>query len=481
MNNPTAPTNDPHPSRKRWFVSAAILLALVLIGTGYFVLDYNTHSQAASGGAIRSESSEVAILPAEAVRSSITTAVIERRQLSATINSVGTLIIPESAERTIAARSRGRIDKLFVPSTGELVEKGKPLYTFFSPDLLNAENEYRIAFAGMMQTMSSDSLGEMHHDHEAIGTGLLVANQTKLQNFGLTDQQIIALQDAAEPANTTTILSPDRGTLMQKLVREGAYVDEGTALFSVADLSKLWAELEIAEGDVSHVRKGMPVNVAASAYPGEVFHGVVMLVYPIEDAASHRTRVRVLLDNAKGKLRPQMFVSASLSVDLGRSLAIPSSAIVTTGNDHHVWVRGANGAFTSRMVKLGALASDGYYEVTEGLEQGETIAVTGAFFIDSEHQFALGTNPMAGMNMSGGDQGSKNSGETTGIVRSINSSTKTITLDHGTIPGVMGAMTMGYPVQDSTMLTKVQTKDHVRFTLTRTNEGEYVITAITKE
>ncbi|MFI5264859.1 MAG: copper-binding protein, partial [Candidatus Kapaibacterium sp.] len=184
------------------------------------------------------------------------------------------------------------------------------------------------------------------------------------------------------------------------------------------------------------------------------------------------------LPNAKGKLRPEMFINANIHVNMGNALAIPESAVTRTGTMDYVWIRNSDGSFSNKMVKVGALSSDNYYQILEGIDEGQEVASSGQFLIDSEHQFANGANPMAGMNMDAGNEKSKSSGEGTGIVRNIDKTKRMITIDHGNIPDVMSAMTMGYKVSDPALLEKAKNGDHVKFTLSRSESGEYVISEI---
>ncbi|GEM_PF-3301136 len=410
------------------------------------------------------------------VRSGIATIPVETREFSSEVTAVGSIAIPEPAQHTIAARARGRIEHMFVAASGAYVKAGQPLFEFYSPDILNAEREYLIAVSGEKGQTMAGMQGMSEHTRQHLG--LVRAGKERLKLLGLTDDQIRRIEDDGTVANTILMLAPANGLVIQKLGQEGAYVDEGTSIYQLADLSTVWAEIQVPESAIRFIRDGESISITSPAYPTDRFTGRVIFVSPVEDAASKTIRVRVALSNASGKLRPQMTFNASIPIAGGRSLAIPASAVIRTGQGDFVWVHDGGDNFTSHSVTLGALSSDNYYQILSGLDAGDEVAAQGAFLVDAEYQFTK-NNPMAGMNM--GETGNKNSGEGTGTVRAIDPAKQTITLDHGNVPGVMPAMTMAYKANDPAFLKQVQINDAVRFTLTRMPNGNFDITAIQKQ
>ena len=408
------------------------------------------------------------------VRANVAVAKVEKRAIVSEIGAVGIIVAPETGERTIAARARGRIERLFVNTTGAYVRQGEPLFDFYSPDILNAEQELLIAEKEKHENeiMASPS---MSHGHS--NAGLIEAGKKRLELYGLTSDQIRKLETSGELTNLVRVTAPSSGLVMQKLTQEGAYVDEGTTLFQLADLSDVWAEVDVPETEIGGVMLGQTVTIHSEVYPDLHFSGPIIFISPIEDQASRTVRVRASFANDEYKIRPGMTFTASVRSKTENALAIPASAVIRSGLGDFVWVHDSANVFSSHEVKLGAHTSDGYYAVRSGLEEGDEIAVQGAFMLDAEHQITE-NNPMATMDMSKGSESGKNSGEATGIVRGINPSAQTITLDHGNIPGVMAAMTMAYKVGDPAMLQSVKLNANVQFTLTKTSGGEYEITSI---
>ena len=469
-----------HTSKKtKWLI---VIGALALVAIAIFLWAKHTARRSpsvagVSSAMMQSDTTAMVSLTSEAMtRAGIDAQPVETKSFSSMVSAVGIIEIPDPALRTISVRARGRIERMFVSSTGTYVRKGEPLFELYSPDILSAEKEYLVAaqVGEMDQATMAQNPGMGHH----ADPGLVKAGMERLLLYGLTAEQIRQLSEHHTVSNTVTITSPMDGVILQKLSQEGAYVDEGTSIFQLADLSSVWAEINMPEADIRFVRMGQMVRIEASAYPDEQFAGRVILISPVEDQVSRTIRVRLALPNSAGKLRPEMTFTATIPIAAGSALAIPQAAVVRTGTADYVWTSDSNNMFTRRAVTLGMLSSDHYYQVLAGLSPGDNVAVNGAFLIDAEHEFTK-SNPMAGMNM--GETGNKNSGVGTATVRAINMQQGTITLDHSAVPGVMPPMTMGYKVSDPKFLQSVKVNESVRFTLAHSSNGGYIITAIEQQ
>lgn len=409
------------------------------------------------------------------VRAGVGVVRVESRDFESAITAVGIITIPEPNQRIVAARARGRIERMFVSASGQYVKEGEPLYEFYSPDILNAEREYQIAYTQWSNTQNIHA-SMPAHDHSL--ADLILAAEQRLYSFGLSAAQVKELRVKPIVPNTIVVVAPRSGLVLQRLAQEGAYVDEGSSILQLADLSTVWAEINVPEAAIRYLRVGQRVGVQSAAYPGESFSARVIFISPVEDQTSRTIRVRAELANPGYRVRPQMTFTANIPIGASNALAVPASAVIRTGKGDFVWMHTGANSFTSRSVTLGALSSDNLYQVLSGLNAGDEVAAQGAFLIDAEYQFSK-TNPMAGMNM--GQSGNKTSGEGHGTVRAIDVEHQMITLDHGNIPGVMPAMTMQFKVSDPTLLQAAQVNDAVRFTLTRQESGSYVVTSIVKE
>lgn len=419
-----------------------------------------------------------------AIKSNVSTATVESRTFTRTIAAVGTVQIPERGEEILTSRVGGYIERLYANATGDHVRAGQPVFELYSPELLNAQQEYLVA----VRSKFAVDRNVHHASSAALHQSLVRAGRTRLEQYGMSDAQIKRLESAGEVQRTTTISARRGGIVMDKLVQEGAYVNAGTPILQLADLSHVWVEIEIDQENVRWVKQGMSATVTADAYPGESFVGRVIFISPVANAASRTVMARVALPNPHQKLRPQMFVNADLSIDMGSGVAVPASAVIRGGKSDFVWSRASDGSFVKREVQLGLRTPEGDYQVLDGIAAGDEIAVTGAFLVDSEHEFSTTINKMAGMDHNSvGDQKPKTGtpkqkeGTAEAIVKSVDHKRGLITLDHKEIPGMMAAMVMPFHVEDHNLLGKVFKADRVQFTVVQRDNGEYWITKMHKK
>lgn len=322
----------------------------------------------------------------EAVRANVATVTVEERNFADQINTIGTFEIAETNERMITARVRGRIDRLYINASGSYVQKGQPLYEFYSPDLLSAEQEYLIA---RKTTIAHGG----HASMVASSNGLVQAARQRLLLLGLSEKAVEELEQQGNVKSTLRITAPESGYVIQKFSQVGSYVDEGTTLFQLADLSSVWAEINVPESQIRYVHTGQPVYVSTDVYPGREFSGKVIFISPVEDAQSRTVQVRAQFANTELKLRPQMTFNARIEVPQGKMLAVPSSAVVRAGSGDYVWIQQPDSSFVSRPVQLGVRSPDGYYSIVSGVLKGQRVVSAGAFLVDAEHQLSSTSQP----------------------------------------------------------------------------------------
>ena len=265
------------------------------------------------------------------------------------------------------------------------------------------------------------------------------AAREKLRLLGLKEEQIERVERERQASDHLTIYAPTGGVVIEKHLSEGAYVQTGTPIYTIADLSRLWLELRAYESDLSWIHYGQTVEFSTEAYPGEVFSGQISFVDPVLDERTRTVRVRVNVANEQGRLKPGMLVWAVAQAEIGANgramspalvgkwispmhpeivrdapgacdicgmalvraeelgygtgddeprtapLVVPASAPLLTGKRAVVYVALGEGLFEGREVVLGPRAGD-YYLVREGLHEGEEVVVNGAFKIDSALQ-----------------------------------------------------------------------------------------------
>ena len=306
----------------------------------------------------------------------------------------------EADERNIAeltARFGGRIEKLFVNFTGQHVQQGEKMATLYSPDLIAAQREL----------LEAVSLKESR-------PSLYRAARTKLKLWDLGDEQIAAIEDQGDPLLYFDVLAPISGTVMDRHVALGNYVEEGSALFRLSDLRKVWVLFDAYESDLPWIRTGDPVNFTIPSVPGKEFTGKVAYIDPVIHPQTRVARVRIELSNPGYELKPGMFANGVLRSRMAASadeLLIPKSAVLWTGKRAVVYVRlpdRESPSFRYREITLGPEAGN-FYVVAGGLSEGEVIAVNGVFKIDAAAQLEgkpSMMNPGGGNAPSGHDHGS---------------------------------------------------------------------------
>lgn len=312
----------------------------------------------------------------------IETATVSRDQPLGTFYLQGKIEPDERRDAKLTARFGGRIEELFVNFTGQRVQPGEPLATIYSPQLVAAQRELQEA-ARFRDTRPA----------------LYEAARTRLKLWDLTDQQISSLEEKEEPDQYVEIQSPIRGTILQRHVTRGDYVSEGSPLFRVTDLSKVWVMLDAYESDLPWISRGDAVEMTVAAAPGKTFSGKVAFIDPFIDPETRVAKVRVELANSGDLLKPQMLVSGMVRSRIAgnaESLLVPRTAVLWTGKRSVVYVKLPGTempSFVYREVVLGPRAGD-YYVVEEGLREGEEIAVNGVFKIDAAAQLEGKTSMM---------------------------------------------------------------------------------------
>jgi Cu(I)/Ag(I) efflux system membrane fusion protein len=368
----------------------------------------------------------------------IETVPVERRFVTATIRMSGKVDFDETRLVSVTSRIAGRLDRLFVDYTGVTVQKGDHLVSLYSPDLLTAQEELLQALESAKNIQNSN-LAIMRDSAEATVTAV----REKLRLWGLTPEQIGEIERSGQVSDHVTIYAPSGGIVVHKEAVEGMYVQEGTHIYTIADLSQVWVKLDAYESDLEWIRYGQRVELSTVSYPGEIFRGTIAFIDPILDARTRTVKVRVNVDNTKGKLKPNMFVKAIVSskvagggkimdaelagqwicpmhpdvikpvsgicdiceMDLVTSeslgyvsddvglaempLVIPVSAALITGTRAVVYVRLPDmekPTYEGREIVLGPRAGNSYLVRSGHLREGELVVVKGNFKIDSALQ-----------------------------------------------------------------------------------------------
>jgi RND family efflux transporter MFP subunit len=312
----------------------------------------------------------------------VTYATVEDVDLEKTLRASGIVGSEISRRRDFVAPASGSVISLGVGSAGETVEKGQTLLTIYSPDLLTEEQNFAEAAKDYLTTPNFGSrrtVENIQAQFEAAKNRLLLWN--------LTTNQIAGLEkwETRVPHDTVEIQAPFSGIVQRIGAEPGKNFGMGDELLELTDLRTVYVWANFYQEDLPLLKEGMPVDVTASAWPGESFEGRVAVIDPFLDSDSRTVRVRIDIENPDLKLRPEMYVDVGLDIDAGEQLAVPVNAVLPTGEHNIVFVDKGNGELQPRFVELGQQYGD-YYEIKSGLNEGERVVSSGNFLIDAESQ-----------------------------------------------------------------------------------------------
>jgi membrane fusion protein, copper/silver efflux system len=367
----------------------------------------------------------------------IQTARVERRFVESELRMVGKVRYDETRVKTLTSWVPGRLDRLFVDYTGVPVRKGDHMVELYSPELVATQEELLVAVRTVEKLRDSDSEFTKRTAQRTVD-----AAREKLRLLGLLPDQIKEIEAKGSASDTLTIRAPMGGIVIEKQARQGMYVKTGTPIYTIADLSQVWVKLDAYEADLAWLRYGHPVTLTTEAYPGELFKGTIAFIDPILNERTRTVKVRVNVPNPKGKLKPNMFVRATVRASVAeggrvmasslagkyvcpmhpeeikdskgtcgicgmdlvsteslgyvaakegedaKPLVIPASAPLITGKRAIVYVqepKSSQPTFTGYEIVLGPRAGD-YYIVKSGLKEGDIVVTNGNFKIDSALQ-----------------------------------------------------------------------------------------------
>jgi Cu(I)/Ag(I) efflux system membrane fusion protein len=371
----------------------------------------------------------------------------------------GKVTYDETSVARLTAYFPGRIERLFVNYLGVPVSQDDHMAEVYSPDLLAAFEEFRQAQASAKNSTATSEIVR------SAARDTLTAAREKLRLYGISPEQIAAVEDGSFASDRLTIYAPIGGVVTHLAVREGDYVHTGEPIATIADLSRLWVDMEAYESQLPMLRWGQRVTFTVEAHPGETFEGRISFIEPLIDERTRTAAVRVAVDNAERRLKPGMFTSAvvrtrvaedgavvsnelagrwvspmhpavvkdgpgqcdvcgmdlvpaeSLGVvgdprGVDEPLVIPRSAVLFTGKRSVVYVAVSDAeqpTYEGRSVVLGPRAGD-FYIVRDGLTRNESVVVNGAFKIDSAMQIAAKPSMMTPGGGGGGNPHAGHSG-----------------------------------------------------------------------
>jgi len=331
----------------------------------------------------------VELSPDEISAAGVQVADVKTAMLKTDIAAFGRVEQPEAQLAALSARIGGRVDKLYVQYTGETVRRGQAIAEVYSPEVATAVADYRLAQENRRRLGQSDETSAREQ-----ADALVSASQRKLELWGISQKQIEAPETAGVPH--TTLYASASGSVVERKVTQGQYVNAGDTLLTVADLSQVWIKADVYEDQLPQIRRGQEVEITADALPNKTLHGRVDFIEPQANQQTRTVPVHVHVANPGMRLLPGMFVSAAfVSKADSESLVVPRSALVDTGTRKIVYVARPNGVFEAREVAIGAPSED-LFPVLHGLQRGDKVVLSGNFLIDSQAHLSSGMSGMYG-------------------------------------------------------------------------------------
>ncbi|WP_110457621.1 efflux RND transporter periplasmic adaptor subunit [Shewanella algidipiscicola] len=289
------------------------------------------------------------------------------------VRTVGQIGYDESEISHIHARVNGWIEKLAIKSVGDKVTKGQLLYEIYSPDLINAQDDYLLALGSLRSSGNSKNYQDLVRR-----AGL------RLELLGMTRGQIERLAKTEQTQYRVPFYAQTDGIVKQLSVRDGMYIQPTTEVMSLANLSKVWVIADVFENEQNWIALGQHAEVSVPAMGLQDIEGVIDYIYPELDPVTRSLRVRVVLNSGDVALRPNTLANIAIFGGPNRNaLVIPQEALIQTGHENRVIVKQSDNSFVARQVTVGMM-SQGKAEILSGLSEGENVVISGQFLLDSE-------------------------------------------------------------------------------------------------
>ena len=405
-----AKTEKPTSGKKKWIL---LLAGLVIVAAGIAIFIYLRNQPKPVPAPMSADmpmptTSTTSEMPETAFKVSpekqqligVQYGTVEYQTISKSLRAVGKVAYDETKISRINPKIEGWIENVYVDFTGKLVQKGQPLLTIYSPDLVQTQEEYLLAIKGRRQ------LGESPFP-EAVNfsESLLQSARRRLELWDISEQQIRELEKRGTPSRTMTLYTPTSGFVTTRNAFPRQRVMPETELYAIADLSNVWVIADIYEFEAADIKLGQTATVTLSSYPGREFNGKITYIYPQVDNTTRTLKIRVELANKNFALKPDMYADVVLNMSYGRSLVVPQEAVMDSGSEQLVYVSLNDGYFEPRKVQLGAKV-DNKFIVLGGLNEGERVVTSGNFLVDSESKLksASGGMGMPGMDHGGGSK-----------------------------------------------------------------------------
>ena len=407
--------------------------------------------------------STVTIAPEVVQSLGVRTTKAERTKLWRGIDTVGYVDYDESKVSHIHLRTEGWIENLKVQSEGERVKKGQLLFELYSPELVNAQQEYVAALASGNKNLKR-------------------ASKQRLVALGISDIQIAELQKDKKIKQRISVYAPQDGVVSTLPVREGMFIKPAKRVMSLGDLSSVWLLADVFERQADWVKVGQPAEVRLTYLPGNIWEGTVEYIYPNLDPKTRSLKVRLRFDNPDETLKPNMYANVKIyGGPKENTIAIPLEGLIRTGREERVIISLGEGKFEARKVTAGIETGD-YVEIIKGVDEGDDIVISGQFLIDSEASLRASLTRMSDMGSTMSDKDESTMEMKTvsgsGVIKAIKTDEHKLNMEHGPIEELgWPSMTMDFQLAEDVSLEGLNIDDSIMFDLEQRG-NDYRITSI---
>lgn len=411
----------------------------------------------------------------------VRTALVEAAPFRSTIRTVGYVQFDEDRLINLHPRVEGWVDELFVKARGEFIEEGEPLYSIYSPTLVNAQEELLLA---------------MERDNGRF----VISAEERLLALQVPQSLIDEVKLNQRVFRNVTVYAPQSGLVANLGVREGQFVQPGNQILSIGVLDEVWVIAEVFERQASLVSVGDPVNMTLDYLPGRDWQGVVDFIYPTLDEQTRTVAVRLRFRNPGQELKPNMFAQVTIqhSEDGEQALLIPHSAVIRTGTQDRVVLALGEGRFKSVEVALGR-SGDQSIEILSGLQAGDRIVTSAHFLLDSESSITSDFLRMSAEGAMSIEEMEAMSGAaeitaaeateaanrrsdlvwSSGVVEHVMGSERMVSITHAPVPEwEWPEMTMSFELAEDIDAAEIETGEEYEFQMNRLTGNRIVITEL---
>lgn len=398
----------------------------------------------------------------------VRTTVVEPISPKYTIRSVGYVQYNEDALVHIHPRTDGWIEKLFVGANGDYIEKGDPLYSLYSPELVNAQEEYLLAI-------------------QQGNASLIQAASSRLRAMRVPQAVIEDIRLSKRVQQQIIFSASQNGFIVGLKVREGFYVNPSTTLMAIAGLKEVWIQAEILARDAAKLETGQAAKVTSDFFPGLIISGVIEKIYPQLNFQTRAVEARIRVPNANYALKPNMFVDINIDISTNSSLAnkiiaIPSEAVIRTGQQNRVVLALGEGQFKSIEVVLGQIFDD-QIEILKGLEANDVVVTSAQFLLDSESSINSDFKRIEprpdNKEANGVSAIEKPSAWTHATINEIMLAERQVNISHEELSAWgMPAMTMNFMVAENIDMSALKEGKNIHIEVTETEMGMFMINTI---